>query len=166
MRYAPVRRIGHAAFFTAALLVTPLPSMAQQSMGFGFDITLSPKAAQRLAASGEGITIGASFYGVPNKRGQKHANEIGNIDLGYEQIDMPGAADAAQVTGRTIDAKMLDYIDGHAMVNVNVYSSRKASEDNILSCDLIDGQVQSIQGQTITVHCGLIEENLPLQTKP
>ena len=103
---------------------------------------------------------------MPNKRGEKHANEIGNIDLGYEQIDVPGKEAAVQVAGRTIDAKMLDYIDGPAMVNVNVYSSRKASEDNILSCDLIDGQVQTLQAQAITVHCGLIEENLPLQTKP
>ena len=103
MKYALVKRIGCAALFLAALVINPLPSLAQNSTAFGFDITLSPKAAQTLAASGEGITIGASFYGVPNKRGEKHANEIGNIDLGYEQIDMPGEESAVRVTGRTID---------------------------------------------------------------
>ena len=164
MRY--VNRVGRAALVIATLVINPVSSLAQKSMEFRLDVTLSEKAAQGLAALGEGITTGATFYGMPNKRGEKHANEIGNIDLGYEQIDLPGKQGAVQVTGRTIDAKMLDYIDGPAMVNVNVYSSRKASEDNILSCDLIDGHVQTLQAQAITVHCGLIEENLPLQTRP
>lgn len=166
MKYASVGRAGRAAFFAAALVIIPVPSLAQKPMGFEFNIALSPKAAQRLATAGEGITIGALFYGAPNKKGEKHANEIGNIDLGYEKISVRGKETAVQITGKSVKAKMLKFIDGPAMVNVNVFSSRKTSDDNILNCDLIEGRVRSVQAKKITVYCSLIEENRPMQTIP
>src|SRR5690606_13529748 len=44
-------------------------------------VTLSKKAAAKLAAEKEGIVVYASYYGDPKKSAEKHADEVGQIDL-------------------------------------------------------------------------------------
>lgn len=42
------------------------------------------------------------------------------------------------------------------MVNINVYSARFASDDNLLDCGFIDGPVADFAGTTQTITCKLI----------
>lgn len=42
-------------------------------------------------------------------------------------------------------------------VNVNVFSGRRSSQDNLLACDFFDGKISKIQPD-ITLKCGLIGE--------
>jgi hypothetical protein len=123
------------------LLAGSLPATAQDGMGFDVDVTLSRKAAAKLAAEKEGIVVFADYYGDPKRSARKHANEIGQIDLNQqdETVEIPGAGGHARISGAKVDKKRLDWLAGPAKVNVNVASARKANPDNLLACDLIDG---------------------------
>src|SRR5580765_6799915 len=150
-----------ACGFSAAAEVAPPP------MGFDLAITLSDKAAKRLHATKEGITVSARYYGDPTPHAQKHANEVGQIDLGGEMLRLPGRAGPARISGKKILAGRLGWIQEGAKVNVNVFSSRLANKDNILSCDFIDADVaQVLKAQPIALHCALIEEKVPTEVKP
>lgn len=159
----------HAMFAGILALAcgTPASASAQQPMGFDLDITLSPKATDRLRTTKEGITVSARYYGDPTKRAQKHANEVGQIDLGGETLQLAGHASHTHVSGRKVLANRLGWIGGNAKVNVNVFSSRRASKDNVLACDFIDTDVaQVVNVQPVELHCALIEENAQTRLKP
>jgi hypothetical protein len=146
----------HAA---AALVVEP--------MGFDLHITLSPKATARLQATREGITVSARYYGDPAPRAEKHANRVGQIDLGGEQFRLPGRAGPVQVSGQGVKVDRLGWLRGGAKVNVNAFSSRLSHEDNILSCDFIDADVALVvKAQPIELHCTLIEEGRDTKLQP
>lgn len=137
----------HAMLASVLVLACVFPAVAavaQSPMGFDLEITLSAMAAKRLRATKEGITVSARYYGDPTPRAQKHANEVGQIDLGGEMLRLPGRAGAAHISGKKILAGRLGWIQEGAKVNVNVFSSRLANKDNILACDFIDTDIAQV----------------------
>lgn len=128
-------------------------------LGFDMNITLSPKAATELQKSKEGITVSARYYGDPTSAATRHANEVGQIDLGGEELRLPARGGPARVTGQGVKTYRLHWTRGAPKVNVNAFSSRLSHADNILSCDLIDGDVaQAVKAQPVELHCALITE--------
>lgn len=135
--------------------------------GFDVNITLSPKAAQRLQSAHEGITLWASYYGDPNAAGQRHVDEVGRVDLGHEEAHVPGRPGIARISGAGLRVDRLHWIEGGVKVNVNVYTSRLSSDENLLNCDFIDGDLATvIKDQPVTLHCGLISEHIETRQKP
>jgi hypothetical protein len=132
----------------------------QQPIVFTFDVkvTLSDKAAMRLKMRRESIVVSADYSGEPKKDAQGHANQIGMINLGVENVEVIGAEGLVKVTGTKIDLQRLDWIKGPVMLNVNLFSGRHASADNILACDFFDGRLSRAVRKTPTLHCSLIEE--------
>ncbi|WP_163268859.1 hypothetical protein [Chelativorans alearense] len=157
MRLVPI------ATATTMLLACSLPAMAQGDMGFDLKVTLSKKAAAKLAAEKEGIVAFASYYGDPKRGAEKHADEIGQIDLTPqdEEVEISGSGGHARISGAKVDTKRLDWLAGPAKVNVNIASARKSSSDNLLDCDFIDGALADVRKAPITLHCFLIEEEHP-----
>lgn len=152
----------------AAVSAAAVPATAQGNMGFDVNVTLSKKAAAKLAAEKEGIVALVDYYGDPKPSAEKHANEIGQISLEQqnEQVAIPGTGGHAHISGAKIDMKRLDWLSGPPNVNVNVASARKSSSDNLLGCDFIDGPLSDVQKQPVTLHCALIEENYDTELKP
>jgi len=145
------------------LLTCSAPAASQGDMGFDVKVTLSRKAAAKLAAEKEGIVVFASYYGDPKPSAEKHADEIGQIDLTPqdEEVEISGAGGRAHISGAIVDAKRLDWLAGPVKVNVNVASARKSSSDNLLDCDFIDGPLADVRETPVTLHCYLIEEEHP-----
>ncbi|PLP57552.1 hypothetical protein CYK37_20750 [Mesorhizobium loti] len=139
---------------------------AAEPLAFDIEISLSAKAAAELKAKNESITALASYYGEPHKGAERHANEMGMIDLGTETIEQSGVAGPVHVSGHTVSAERLQWIQGPVKVNVNLFSSRKASDDNILNCDFIDGDVKAAVKAPVTLHCSLIAEGTETKIKP
>ena len=125
---------------------------------FDVEITLSDKAAMRLKMRHESIVVSADYYGEPKPDAQDHANQIGMINLGVENVEVIGAAGLVKITGTKIDIHRLDWIKGPVLLNVNAFSGRHASADNILACDFFDGRLSSAVRKTPVLHCSLIEE--------
>lgn len=146
------------------LLLAPNMLGAQQEepppIVFTFDvkITLSYKAAARLKMRNESIVVSADYSGEPKPAAEGHANQIGMINLGVENVEVIGAEGLVRVTGTKIDITRLDWIKGPVMLNVNLFSGRHASPDNILACDFFDGKLSSAVRNTPTLNCSLIEE--------
>ncbi|TIO06832.1 hypothetical protein [Mesorhizobium sp.] len=166
-----MKRYGSSLAMTitaSALLACAMPATAQGDMSFDVTVTLSKKAAAKLAAEKEGIVVFVDYYGDPKRSAERHANEIGQIDLEQqnEEVAIPGTGGHAHISGAKIDTKRLDWLAGPPKVNLNVASARKSSSDNLLGCDFIDGPLSAVQKQPVTLHCALIEENYDTELKP
>ncbi|MCC7096359.1 MAG: hypothetical protein IT472_04165 [Thermomonas sp.] len=137
----------------------PAAEIAPDSpFAFTVSITLSPAAAQKLAASKETIVISAFHYGDPKPDAPKSAvDDMGQIHLGNQEIELRDAGDAV-FDGHAVNTGYLRFVDGDPKVNINVYSGRHASEDNVLNCDFFDDAIQIAHAKPIAIHCGLIGE--------
>ncbi|WP_260706832.1 hypothetical protein [Edaphobacter flagellatus] len=157
------RKIAIASIFTALLVSAALLRAQVEEprpiiFAFDVDISLSDKAAMKLKMQRESIVVSAVYSGAPKPIEEKRAEEIGMIDLGVENVEVVGAEGMVRVTGTKIDIKRLDWMKGPVMLNVNVFSGRHASGDNILACDFFDGKLSSAVKRPVKLHCSLITE--------
>lgn len=133
---------------------------AENKMAFSVDVALSPKAAARLAALNEKIAVAAYWFGEPTRAARRHANEMGQISLGTEEIRIPGTGGRAQMTGQPAQAEHFGWVkDGAVQVNVNVFSARQSGPNNILACDLFEDAAALAHARPIPLLCKLIEEH-------
>lgn len=135
-------------------------------LAFDVEVALSPRAASELARLKEGLVLNASYYGDPTAAAERHANEVGLIDLGRETLSLPASNGPAHVTGSTIDPGRLGWIKGAPMVNVNIYSARRSGPDNLVACDFIDGPVSAVAHSQTRLACGLITESFETSAFP
>jgi hypothetical protein len=149
----------------AFALILPVGAADEDSFAFLVKITLSPKAAAKLAALHEGITIAASYSGDPAPEAEKHTDEIGRINLGREEVDTRGKPGTVRVPDTKIKRNRLAWVKGPILLNVNVYSARRSGPDNILNCDFFDGNLQDAVGKTMSLHCSLISEGAETKQK-
>lgn len=161
-----LRRLFLGLICCAFLSVSCSPAQTAKN-GFAFDvrISLSTKAAAKLAALSEGVIIYASYYGAPVPLAEKHADEVGQIDLGHEEIETQGKAGTVHITGAKVDHSHLPWIKGPVLLNINVYSARRRGPDNILACDFFDGELRNAVRQPVSLHCSLITEHLDTKYK-
>lgn len=147
--------------------IAPNDTATDQSFGFDLALALSDQAQSTLSDLGEEAVVSASYYGSPTPEGEQHANEVGRIDLGNEDVQVPvGASTVVEITGSGIDASKLQWVAGDVMVNVNAYSARLSGDDNLLACDFIDGPLSAITATPVTLRCALIEEDVETEQKP
>jgi len=149
-------RVGGGLVAAAVLAVAP--AQAGEDYSFDFAVTLSEKAQAKLAAARETVTVLASYFGEPNRSGEQHANEVGMVDLGQETAELPPAPVTVRITGRQASRAKLAWIQGTPRVNVNLYTSRKSVDENLIDCDFIDGDIKQVRAAPITVQCFLIGE--------
>ncbi len=138
---------------------------SENNFAFTVQITLSEKAATTLAKTSEAMVVSASYSGQPIPTAAKYADEIGQIDLGVENIEVPGKAATVRVTGSKVNRAHVLWVKGPILLNVNVYSARRSGPDNILACDFFDGTLQQAVRKPISLHCSLIAENAATQHK-
>lgn len=157
---------GRAAFLRYCILLSgmALPfsiAMAQPPdtmPSFDVEITLSQKAAAKLSSLSEGMVIAATYAGDPVPGAEKHANQIGQIDLGRQTIDISGRPQFVLIPAPHIRHDALSEIRGPILLNVNVYSARRHGPDNILSCDFFDGNLEEAVHKHLSLHCSLVGE--------
>jgi hypothetical protein len=126
---------------------------------FAVQVSLSPKAAARLARPKETIVISVDFYGDANARGRRRENEIGQIVLAPTQKDEIAGAGVARFHGPRYDKTLLSDVDANGMqVLINVFSGRHSSPDNLLDCDIFQDKVSIAAKATIPIRCKLIGE--------
>jgi hypothetical protein len=99
----------------------------------------------------------ASITGDPKPGSSIKVNEVGSVDLLNPQVELRGAGQA-RFNNLSIPATTRNQLTSQDYrVNVNVFSGRKSSQDNVLSCDIFDGRISAIQ-PGVTLKCGLIGE--------
>lgn len=125
---------------------------------FTVEVTLSDEAAALLAASGETVVVGATFFGDPAEdAGDALINDVGQIDLGRREVEISGAGTAA-FGGTDLRLDRLDAVAGEPQVNVNVYSGRRSAEDNLLDCGFFQDAVEVAARAPVVLACRLLSE--------
>jgi hypothetical protein len=144
----------------AIALTIPVPSSAMDgSMGFSVDVSLSSSAAAKLNALKEKIVVSVLWYGEPTRAARKRADEMGQIDLGTEQVRLPSSGGQAEITGRSVQVKHIDWVKNRAVqVNVNVFSARLSGPDNYLDCGAFEDTVVVARSKPVQMVCKLIGE--------
>jgi hypothetical protein len=160
-----MKRLSAALF--ACLLPLPVlagppaaaPAKSSAMRPFTVEVRLSNQAATSLATIKETVIVAAYYYGLPAKGYESKADEMDEIQLGEEDVDLPGAG-TASFTGAAIQAVRLPFIkDGAIQVLINVFSGRKSTNSNLLDCGFFEGSVAEAAKKPLTLQCSLIAEH-------
>lgn len=141
-----------------ALTGSAVAAEAVVSPAFSVALTLSPKAAAKIAETGERIMVVAMFNAMPKPGSKVEQDGAGPLDLGQASVTLDGVG-TANFAPFTLYAKDLAETEGEPDLLINVWTARQTSEDNLLSCDLWQGPLATIPNdKPIPIACKLIEE--------
>lgn len=155
---------GTAASNTSHVAVAKVASVTQRQMpiavrrdGFDVRVTLSPTARKLLATRGETIVVSASYYGWPTDGAKMKVDDVGQVDLGREQhvLATPGVA---HFSGARISADTQRALKQPPEVNINVFSGRQTSPDNVLDCDIFQNAIAIAIKSPVAITCTLLTE--------
>jgi hypothetical protein len=130
--------------------------------GFRVDLTFSDKAREKLSEKKETVIVSAMYSGSPTPKARQSGKyEMGEVGLGDMSVEvMPGQT--AKFGNAVLDRDELEQTDKKdPQLLINVYSGRKSSKDNLLTCDLYEGKLAAVQLKSIPIACSLIVENAP-----
>lgn len=140
--------------------VPTVDALARVKTAHGFDVqlTMTGRAAERLTAIGEMVTVSVVYHGEP-KPGVVLAEEgmIGVV-LGEERVDVTPDTRDVVVTGAGFDEKAMADVQGEPQVLLNVHTARKAHQDNLIWCGLYEGPVAMAREKPIAISCDLIDQ--------
>ncbi len=142
-----------------ALALLPLalatPALSQTLTPVTVEITYSDKALAELTSRGEAVTVSGYWMGEPAPGAKLPPTEIGTIFLMNEELTLwPGPVTVT--LGTALASAPVDQVV-EPMLNVNVFSARWTTDDNLLDCSLVDDVLSKLAApQKIT--CKLIGE--------
>jgi len=171
-RESPVDADSTAASTTATSTpatsaVAASPKIEAASNAFDVEVTLSPEARKRLGSPRESLIVSAEYFGYPSDQAEEQhvpGSENPWLTLHRAQVELEGAQLEGSPTARfpavAFDAKQLAWTNAPdaPQVNINVYSGRRSSPDNLLECGMFQGTLAVAARAPIKVSCGLIGE--------
>ncbi len=111
---------------TPAHASEPVPDGSRVVSRYVVQLTLSPAASRKLAASGETVRVSASYYGTAAP-GVATGGD-GEIGLAHETVDLPNGTNAVNLGGISIAERDIGKTtEGRPMLLINVYTSRKVN---------------------------------------
>ena len=123
------------------------------------EVTLSDAAKAQFSRSGESVIVGATYFADPAPdAGEDVINDIGQVDLGSAQVELAGEGPAV-FGGGGLQRDRLRFIEGEPQVNVNAWSGRKSSPDNLLDCDMFQDAIAVAAREPIKLKCRLSAED-------
>lgn len=136
----------------------PMDGTMPSPYAFQVIVSLSEAARKKLGDAGESVIVSASYYG-DGKPGlpPKILNEVGQVDIGRAQVELQGMG-RAMLDGSAVQRERLDFIAGDPQVNVNVFSGRRSSPDNLLDCDFFQDSIGVAAEMPVEINCRLIAE--------
>ncbi len=143
--------------FSSSVFAGPI----QYIDSYDVQISLSSAVETKLKNSGETITISAVYFGEPlaGKSHRKLTAEDGNIYFNNEEEKSILGADTVTMGHVKYDSDLLKHIvGGEPNVLINVHSSRKKFENNLLDCDIFQDKVSVAAKTPIVLNCKLIGE--------
>lgn len=139
------------ALILTAMLATP--AMAQET-SLTLHITFDATSATKLQEAGEMVVVSSYFWGDPATGNVLPVNEMGQLYLGAEQATVWPNEQTISI-GHSLAGAPVGNVET-PMVNVNVYSARITTEDNLLDCGIVDGPTDALSKTTQEITCKLI----------
>ncbi len=123
---------------------------------FEIEISLSPKAKERIVNSKETIIVDILLQGTPKDSSKVHSEEDGSFyvasakrEIYYGQV---ARFDNVKFQNKTYD----QLADKDVYLTVNVYTGRKSSKDNLLNVDFLSDKISNIINKHLTLKGKLI----------
>lgn len=175
LRPAPIASLC-ALTLLAACQRTPVPTPSADALppaapvaaahtaaanAFTVHVSLSPAARKQLADHQETLIVDADYFGYPTVAAQQQKvpgseNPWLTLHQAQVELDGPGTARFAAVS---LDEAQLGLIEKREPeVNINVYSGRKSSPDNLLDCGMFQDKLQVAAQAGVRIDCKLIAE--------
>jgi hypothetical protein len=107
-----------------------------------------------LTKAGERVIIAGYFYGEPAPKAKMQSDEAGQIYLSGEEFTI-WPKDQAVTLGQSLAGAPLDQVV-EPYLNVNIYSARFTSEDNLLDCEIVDDSLKALGSGEHVLNCKLI----------
>ena len=119
-------------------------------------VSLSEKAKDKLASSKEMVHVSAMYYGEAETGFT--GDEMGEIQLGVEEADIPGEGSVKFGQVKMSKDDVAQVVGQKPSVLINVYTSRKVFEDNLLDCGIFQDFVEAAAQKPVVITCKLIGE--------
>ncbi|MFL1873980.1 hypothetical protein ACIKT0_01940 [Hansschlegelia beijingensis] len=152
LKRSVVRGVAAAAVLAAA----PAFAGASPPEGLTIAVELSPKAQSRLAELGEGIVASAFYFGPPAKGAARRVSPSGQVEVPLDEIAVQPRG-VTRIPAAPADARR--WIAGEPRINVNLYTARRKSADNLLDCAPFEGAVPKAADWPVRMACKLIGED-------
>lgn len=125
---------------------------------FDVEVALSETARERLQAAKESVIVSASYFADGKEDASAGVlNDVGYVDVGRAQIELSGEGRAA-FDGSAVLRERLDFTEGDLQLNVNVFSGRRSSDDNLLDCDYFQDALRVAIAKPLRITCRMIAE--------
>jgi len=124
---------------------------------FEIEVSKSSKAGRTLANRKETVIVSAMFNGEPLSAQDR--DDIGMMPVLDKSIELAGNNRVARFEGLKFSRKQLDKLaDKDINLNINVFSGRKSSEDNLLDCGFMEMKASGFGNKRFVLGCKLIGE--------
>lgn len=123
---------------------------------FSVALTLSPKAQERIKASGEKVIVETVYFGDPKPGYTGETNEFGQITLGTERVETTSAG-TLSFDGKSLNKDHLNGVGSTPGLMINTYSSDRSNTDP-LNCDFFMDNLDVANKAPVQIHCKLFSE--------
>lgn len=138
---------------------------AKSPYAFEVELTLTPRTIAKLEGMREMVTVSGMYWGEPTAEARAHADGMGQINLGADDIKVQPSSRRVIVPGAAIDPKVLGSdVEGPPQVLVNVFTSRMAHENNLIDCGIYEGPIAMAQKKPVDITCDLIDPPADIPT--
>ena len=111
---------------------------------FEIEIELTDKAKERITNSGETIIISIFYYGYPRDERKANSEKDGTLYLTGDKKEIHYGQIARFENVKISKKDYEQLIDKDFELNLNVYSGRKSSQDNLLHCEPLFDKVSNV----------------------
>lgn len=135
---------------------TPAES-SPKPVDYGYDVavTLTPAAAQKLAARGDKLTLEVLYYGNVTPQTASMADPAdGTLHLNTDKVEVEPVSQTVHMTGAGVDPARLPYITQQKpLALLNVYGSRNGKKDPVIACRVFQDYVTAAQEKPVAIPC-------------
>ena len=125
---------------------------------FEIEVSLSPKAEKKLKEEKETIIVAAFFTGEPKDTTTREYKDNGEIFVTSRKIELAELR-KAKFEGIKFSKGLYDSLSSKDIsLLINVFSGRRSTDNNLLSCGIIEQQMSKLKGTSYTIKGRLIEE--------
>lgn len=137
-----------------AVLLLATPAVAQETV-VKLNIRFDTATTTFLQEKGELVVVSGWFYGEPALGNVLPVDETGMIYLGGEEVTV-WPLDQTVTLGQNLGAAPVGTVV-EPKVNVNVYSARISSDDNLLDCTFVEGPTDALSKSPQKITCTLLK---------
>lgn len=125
---------------------------------FEIELKLSEKAEEKLNADNETVIIQALFIGIPRDTTLKDEEyqKFGQLTIGSKRIELKKERIAKFYDCKISKEVLKSLSDKNYEVNINVFSGRKSSNNNLINCDFLQEGIDSVKNKKFTLKGKLI----------